>query len=199
MLHISGSPSASGSTDEEILSRYLESGNLDVLGELYSRYIHLVYGVALKYLSDREAAKDATMQVFEKLIVEIPRHRVENFRSWLYVLTKNHCFMQLRTEKSQARMHEKWKTEQENMESGEEMHPLDEECENLEGALRECMNRLKDEQRRCIELFYYKKQCYKEISDQLNLPEKKVKSHLQNGKRNLRICLEEKNGTETTI
>jgi RNA polymerase sigma-70 factor (ECF subfamily) len=81
------------------------------------------------------------------------------------------------------------------MESGQEMHPLDNEDPSLEDALKECLDRLKEEQRQCIELFYYQKMCYKEISEKLGLPEKKVKSFLQNGKRNLRICLEEKDVT----
>ena len=180
-------------TDEELLGRFRDSGNLDILGELYSRYIHLVYGVSLKYLGSRSDAQDATMHIFEKLVTELPKHEVLNFKSWLYVLTKNHCFMEIRSRKITDKRLEGIKTEQEFMESGEEMHPIDKEDQSTEDALKDCIEKLKAEQKACIDLFYYKKLCYKEIAEQLKMDEKKVKSFLQNGKRNLKICLEEKN------
>jgi RNA polymerase sigma factor (sigma-70 family) len=180
-------------SDEELLGKYLDSGDLDILGELYARYMHMVYGVSLKYLEDREEARDAVMQIFEKLVVDLPRHDVRNFRNWLYVLTRNHCFMQLRAARYHDRKMEEIKIEFEFMESGNEMHPVDREDGYNEDALRKCMEQLKSEQKQCIELFYYQKLCYREISDRLHMDEKKVKSHLQNGKRNLKICLENKN------
>ena len=79
-----------------------------MLGELYSGYMHLVYGVCLKYLKDRDESMDAVMQIFEKLIIEIPKQRIENFRSWLHVVTKNYCLMQLRSQKSQDERLKEW-------------------------------------------------------------------------------------------
>ena len=79
------------------------------------------------------------------------------------------------------------------MESEEEMHPLDREDHSMEDALKDCMEQLKTEQKQCIELFYYQKLCYQEIAEKLHMEEKKVKSYLQNGKRNLKICMEGKN------
>ncbi len=180
-------------TDENLLGLFLNSGNLDLLGELYSRHMHLVYGVALKYLGDPDDAKDATMQIFEKLIAELPGQEIRRFKSWLYVLTKNHCLMELRAKKSIDKRLDGYKTEVEFMESDQEMHPLDREDQSIEQALRDCVDKLKDQQKQCVELFYYKKMCYREISDSLGMAEKKVKSFLQNGKRNLKICLESKN------
>ncbi len=179
--------------DEELLLRFKKSGSLDTLGELYSRYMHLVYGVALKYLQDREEAKDLVMQIFEKLISDLPGHEVRNFKSWLYVLTKNQCLMQIRSRKSTDGRLEGYKIEQQFMESEHELHPLDKDEPSLEEALKECMEQLKDEQKQCIQLFYYQKLCYQEVAEKLKMDEKKVKSYLQNGKRNLKNCLEEKN------
>lgn len=191
MLEISGKHAER--SDEELLRQFVKSGNLDPLGALYSRYMHLVYGVALKYLNNREDARDVVMQIFEKLIVDLPGHEVRNFKSWLYVLSKNHCLMQIRAKKSSDGRLEGYKIEQEFMESEQDLHPLDKEEHSLEEALRECIEQLKAEQKQCIELFYYQKKCYQEIADQLEMNEKKVKSYLQNGKRNLKICLEKKN------
>ncbi len=190
MLEISGKhPDRS---DEELLLQFDRSGSLDTLGELYSRYMHLVYGVSLKYLGNQEDARDSVMQIFEKLVSDLPGQEVRNFKSWLYVLTKNHCLMQIRSQKSADGRLEGYKIEREFMESEPEMHPIDREDQSVEDALRDCIARLKHEQKQCIELFYYQKLCYQEIAESLSLTEKKVKSYLQNGKRNLKICLEGK-------
>jgi RNA polymerase sigma-70 factor (ECF subfamily) len=133
------------------------------------------------------------MQIFEKLITDLPRHEVKNFKSWLYVLTKNHCLMEIRSRKSADHRLEGLKTEQEFMESEGELHPIDREDNSIEDALKECIEQLKSEQKECIELFYYQKHCYQEIAEKLHMEEKKVKSYLQNGKRNLKLCLESKN------
>ncbi len=180
-------------TDHYLLKQYQETDNLDFLGELYNEYTHLVFGVCLKYLQNRENAKDAVMQIFEKLIIDIPKNNIDNFKSWLYVVSKNHCLMQLRSEKTKAEQIKKFHIEQEVfMESEQELHPIDEDEANLNKALQDCIEKLKDEQKKCIQLFYLEEKPYKEISDTLNLEEKKVKSYLQNGKRNLKLCLESK-------
>jgi RNA polymerase sigma-70 factor (ECF subfamily) len=191
MLEISGKHQ--DKSDEELLLLYRRTGQLEQLGELYSRYMPLVYGVSLKYLQDREEAMDSVMQIFEKLVAELPRHQVKSFKSWLYVITKNHCLMTLRAKKTDSKRKEEIKRAQDFMESDDEMHPLDRDDPVPEKALKECIGELKEEQRKCIELFYFQEHCYKEISEQLRMEEKKVKSHLQNGKRNLKICLERKN------
>jgi len=191
MLEISGKHQKI--SDEGLLEKFKLSGNLDLLGELFSRHMHLVYGVSLKYFKDRDEAQDAVMNIFEKLVTDLPKHEVQNFKSWLYVLTKNHCLMEIRSRKSNDRRLAGLKIEQEFMESEYNLHPLDREEEIIGDALKECIEKLKSEQKQCIELFYYKKLCYQEVAEKLNLEEKKVKSYLQNGKRNLKICLEGKN------
>ena len=181
-------------TDDELLSEYRSGGDPEVLGELYLRYIHLVYGVCLKYLREREESMDAVMEIFEKLIIEIPAHEVANFRSWLYVVTKNFCLMHLRSQKSRFEKHLDWQKEEYLiMENNPALHPIDEEMTEMDGELEDCIGRLKDEQRECIRQFYFDNRCYIEIARSMNIDEKKVKSHLQNAKRNLKICLEEKN------
>lgn len=185
-----------GSTlsDEALINKFLETGDLDWLGILYQRYTPLVYGVCLKYYREREESKDAVMQIFEKLVVEIKKHEVTQFRSWLYVMTKHYCFRQLRNKASELKRLEKYSKE-EIMESETFMSPLDEPEENkLNKALKECLEKLKKEQRISVELFYYKEKCYQEISEEMHIPLNKVKSYIQNGKRNLKICLEQKNG-----
>lgn len=185
------SRNSSDLSDQEILLRYKKKNNPELLGYLYSRYIVLVYGLCLKYFEDRERAKDASMQIFEELAVELHRHEIQNFKSWLYVFSKNYCLMELRKEKSLRKKEEQW-IENENrfMENLEDLHPIDGDEINLNEALKNCISKLKEEQKLCISLFYFENKSYREITEATKLDEKKVKSLLQNGKRNLKICLE---------
>jgi len=189
-LRISGKK-ADKYSDEDLLTGYINEKSLDLLGILYERYMPMVYGVCLKYYKERERSQDAVMGIFEKLVTELDRHKVENFRSWLYVLTKNYCLMELRqinSERSGVRSLEK--EEKFFMENDYELHPIDRNDNNIDKALEYCIDRLKDEQQKCIRLFYYESRSYREIADLLRMDELKVKSLLQNGKRNLKICLE---------
>jgi RNA polymerase sigma-70 factor (ECF subfamily) len=182
-------------TDEEFVERFKASGDLEQLGLLYERYMHLVYGVSLKYLESRDDAKDMVTSIFEKLITELPKHEIQQFKSWLYVLTKNQCLMKIRSDKSERRRKEAWENEEAVfMESVEEMHPIDEEEQSLNTILQECIKELKGQQQECIRLFYFENRSYREITALLGLEEKKVKSYIQNGKRNLKNCIELKHG-----
>ena len=184
-----------GDTDEWLIAKFKSSGDLEFLGKLYEKYMHLVYGVCLKYLKDRDAGQDAVMQIFEKLIVELPKREIENFKPWLHVIAKNHCLMQLRSEKSKTKQQEKiYKSDSVFMENSYELHHNNEQVieQDLE-ALKKCIEQLKTEQKECVKLFYLQEKCFQEIVEETNFELKKVKSHIQNGKRNLKICME-KNG-----
>ena len=179
---------ATPKTDGELILLYKKTGNLALIGELYTRYTALVYGVCLKYLKDRDEAKDASMQLFEKLIETLKSHEVENFKSWLYVSARNYCLMQIRSKKGKFK-EEIFALDVENQFL---MHPEEENGleENLE-KLEECISKLVDGQRECVRLFYLDEKCYKEITIITGFDLNQVKSFIQNGKRNLKICMEE--------
>ncbi|MDA3929482.1 MAG: sigma-70 family RNA polymerase sigma factor [Prolixibacteraceae bacterium] len=176
------------------IRQFRNSGDLEILGTLYEKYMHLVYGVGLKYFKNRDQASEIVMQVFEKLTVEAGKQEITNFRSWLYVVAKNQCLMELRKLNAEDNRFRLWQAEEKRiMESGFELHPLD-DSQRLSDALQDCITKLIDEQKSSIDLFYFKKKSYQEISILLKIEEKKVKSSIQNGKRNLKICLESSNG-----
>jgi RNA polymerase sigma-70 factor (ECF subfamily) len=184
-------------SDEELLNQYRLSEETGIIGQLFSRHMHLVYGVCLKYLKNRDEAQDAVMSIFEKLLKEIPRHKIENFRNWLHVVTRNYCLMHLRSEKSKDEKFIDWMNDPVIfMESSSVQHPIDDDNQKIEEDLMDCIERLRDEQKECIRNFYFNNKCYKEIADEMNINEKKVKSYLQNAKRNLKLCLDEKNAEE---
>lgn len=165
-----------------------------VLTDLFKEHMHLVFGVCMNYLGEREKAKDAVMQIFEKLLTGYREEEIVNIRTWLFVITKNHCLMQIRSDKASEARDWKWGEAHAGfMENENGLHPLDEEDHIPEDALKECLEKLKDEQRKCIHMFYYEDKCYREIAGETGMNEKNVKSHLQNGKRNLKLCLESKN------
>lgn len=173
--------------DKELVNLFRTSGNMEVLAVLFQRYMDLLYGVCLKYLKQPETAKDAVMQIFEELIAKLPKHEVENFKSWLYTLAKNYCLMQLRTPKN-------LKTTEFNpdsMQLEEEMHlnGIQLKEENLQ-KLERCLETLSAEQKKAVELFYLQNKCYKEIAEVTGIEWNKVRSFIQNGRRNLKICME---------
>lgn len=183
-------------SDDQLLDSFQQTGDIEVLGVLFERYMHLIYGVCLKYLKNREDAQDAVMEIYEKLGKELLVKQVDKLKPWLYVVTKNHCLMQLRSHQSQLKKEKEYeKSEITLMESSLIEHPIIDnwEPEEMDKRLQECLNKLREQQRSCIELFYFKELCYKDISDNLKLDIKKVKSYIQNGKRNLKNCIEANN------
>lgn len=181
-------------TDQELIDAYKRTGDVETLGVLYARYFHLVYGVCLKYLEDKEESQDAVMQIFEKLLSELPKFEVRNFGSWLHVLTKNYCLMQLRASRAENRQLEKYSREKivefEHYEHPSEKITIETHLE----VMAKCIEQLPEEQKKCVDLFYIKEKSYREIVEIAGYELKKVKSHLQNGKRNIKICIEKNIG-----
>jgi RNA polymerase sigma factor (sigma-70 family) len=174
-------------TDEELISLYKETDDLEIVGILYDRYTALTFGVCLKYLKDREESRDAVMQIFEKLIISLKSHEINVFKGWLYVTARNHCLMQLRARKGK------------NFEelspflmetSGNGHHEQGVEIEGDLSRLEKCMDALANEQQQCVRLFYLQQKCYREITESTGYDLNRVKSYIQNGKRNLKICME---------
>lgn len=190
-----GKPILDTTTDEELVARYRNSHDSIYVGELYLRYTHLVYGTCLKYLKDSNDAKDATMQIFELLIRELKRHHITTFKPWLYTVVKNFCMMEFRkagSTKEQVR-----KTAKElprNMEMSDKTH-LEEYAEKetlLQGMERGLMA-LKEEQRKCLQLFYLENLSYKAIQEATGFTLNEIKSYIQNGKRNLKLYMTNNN------
>ena len=176
-------------SDAELLLLYKKTGELQVLSELYQRYMELVYGVSLKYLKDPESARDTVMQVFEELIPKLKKHDVENFKSWLHQVVKNHCLMQLRTPRNLRTV----EINPDLVQSEENVHlnGVLEKEENF-ARLDYCLNTLSDDQRKIIQLFYLEGKCYNEIVEQTGIEWNQVRSLIQNGRRNLKKCMESK-------
>ncbi|SKB74550.1 RNA polymerase sigma-70 factor, ECF subfamily [Sphingobacterium nematocida] len=176
--------------EKELLLEYRLTGNLDVLGKLYAPYMSLLYGVCFKYLQNADRSQDAVMHIFEELIGKLRLHEVDNFKSWLHVYTKNYCLMQLRKDKRAVHLdiEDNLFESERKLEQGDEFKWSEEDFEKLD----HCIQKLNIEQRECVRLFYLEQMCYKDIAEQTGYELNKVKSAIQNGKRNLKICMESK-------
>jgi len=177
-------------TDKELVSLFKRNSDSKYVSELYQRYMELVFGVCLKYFKDAEKAKDGVMDIYESLSVKLKQHEVDNFKAWLSVVARNHCLMQLRSPRN-------LKTTELNtdfMQSVQQSHLKNEVLEKEESfkMLENCMDTLPKDQQQSIQLFYLEKKCYNEISEITGFEWSKVRSYIQNGKRNLKLCLEEK-------
>lgn len=182
-------------TDEELILKYRKTEQNAYVGELYKRYSHLVFGVCLKYLKNEEDARDAVIQLFEKLMEDLKDHDIKRFKPWLHTVARNHCLMKLRKLKTERKRENEYKydsPEEKNHSWQPEVNESSVEMkkEKQITLLEKGIESLKEEQRICIELFFLKELCYKEIAQKTALPMKKVKSHIQNGKRNLKIFME---------
>ncbi len=165
---------------QDWILNYQQNPTPNALGEIFRHWGHLVYGVALKYIGNKEEANDCVSDIFEKLLVHIPQEPIQNGAAWLHTVTKFHCLMKIRAQKAQykqldtSRMHTN------------SVH----EIENLLGKMEHLMTQLKTPQRQCIEALFLRQLSYEQITQEFGYGFNEIKSHVQNGKRNLRLALE---------
>jgi len=180
-------------TDNELLAKYHIAHDNRWLGILLQRYTLLLFGVCMKYLKNEDDAKDSVQQIFLKVIQELRKYRVEYFKSWLYMVARNHCLMKLRDRQSKipVELTENLAVSTEETTDWQKLVQNDLTCEMMESSLKE----LNPEQQQCVTLFYLEKKSYREISDTTGFSSLQVKSYIQNGKRNLRILIEKKLNT----
>jgi RNA polymerase sigma-70 factor (ECF subfamily) len=173
-------------SDEELLAQFIQTSNQEVLGQLYAQYIPLVYGLCLKYLQQTEDAEDAVHQIYEELTQKIHHYRIENFKTWLYSVAKNHCLQILR--KNKHFLFEEIDGNVMELDTFEHLIDVNDDKER-EDALNSCLDTLPAEQRQCITSFFFEDCSYADIVRQTGFALNKVKSYIQNGKRNLKICI----------
>jgi RNA polymerase sigma-70 factor (ECF subfamily) len=177
-------------TDQQLLEQFYADHNNEWLGILLQRYTLLLLGVCMKYLKNEDDAKDSVQQIFFKVIQELQKYKVEFFKSWLYMVAKNHCLMKLRDRQGKitTEINDRLSTKAEEEMNRDRLIQNDHTLELMEEALKE----LNPEQRQCVTLFYLQKKSYQEVSEVTGYNMLQVKSYIQNGKRNLKILIEKK-------
>ena len=174
-------------TDAQLLELYYQKNDNELLGILLQRYTLLLLGTCLKYLKNETEARDAVQQVFLKSLTEIPKYKITYFKSWIYMVAKNHCLMLLRNKNITLEFDSVSVVEEDNNKR-EELFLKEEQLNILEASIDE----LNDGQKECIQMFYLQKKSYQEVCEHTGFTLLQVKSFIQNGKRNLKILMEKK-------
>jgi RNA polymerase sigma factor (sigma-70 family) len=181
-----GLPTHNTLSDAELLQLHKTTQNNEWLGILLQRYTLLLFGVCMKYFKNENLAKDGVQQIFLKCLATIPKHDIDFFKGWIYMVARNYCLMELRHKSGTTELTENLDSEDES-----EIQLLQEKEINLQW-LEECLPQLNNEQHLCIKLFYLEQKTYHEIVEQTNFTFMQVKSHIQNGKRKLKILIDKK-------
>ena len=173
-------------SEAELINKYQTSKDQSWLGQLFTPYFNLIFGLCLKYFKDRTKAEDAVMDIYELLSRKLLTHDVKDFRPWLFVVSKNFCLEQLRKGQKQQLK----KNEAIDMYSATIFHPDDIDKEAQLVKMEECIDKLKSVQKNCIKAFYLEALTYEDIVDKYQIEWNKVRSNIQNGRRNLKKCME---------
>lgn len=194
-------------SDTELVLKFKDTRDNAIVGELFKRYTQLVFGVCMKYFKNEDEAKDGVMQVFEKILTDLHRHNIDNFKGWLYMVAKNHCLMYFRIRKTHIELprhltgdfgenhsDDSVLSPERNgveipVELTSSMHHNGEEKEKQLTLMESSIKELNPEQKVCIELFYLQEKSYEEVAKISGYSMKEVKSYIQNGKRNLKIIM----------
>ncbi len=179
-------------SDEELIALLNDQTYNEIINEIFNRYSYILYGLCYKYLKNTEESKDAVQSIFEKIFTDLGNHSVRNLKSWLFVVAKNYCLMQIRKKQVETKeltaensSHVLLKLYEEEIGQKNE----NDEMENHVSELLRCIDKLSSQQSICINLMYLDDKSYKEIADITGFSLNEVKSHIQNGKRNLRKLL----------
>jgi RNA polymerase sigma-70 factor (ECF subfamily) len=179
-------------SDEELLKHYKQSGNKDLFADLFKKHVSVVYGTCLFYLQDKDEAQDATMQLFEKLMLDINNREIDNFKGWLSFVVRNHCISLIRKNKSQnkhMKSYYEFEYEEPSFEKEEKINAISDDT--MIDQMKLCLPKLKENQRICVELFYLKNKSYQDIARDTHFTLNEIKSYIQNGKRNLKLLIED--------
>lgn len=179
-------------SDEELLKHYKQTGDKEIFADLFKKHVSVVYGSCLFYLQDKDEAQDATMQLFEKLMLDVNNREIDNFKGWLSFVVRNHCISIIRKTKSQTKnikSYYEFEYEAPNSETEEKINSVNDAV--LLENMQLCLPKLKENQRICVELFYLKNKSYQDIANETSFTLNEIKSYIQNGKRNLKLLLED--------
>ncbi len=179
-------------SDEALLKHYKQSGDKELFADLFKKHVTAVYGTCLFYLQDKDEAQDATMQLFEKMMLDLNSREITNFKGWLSFVVRNHCISLIRKNKTtykNIKSYYEFEYEDSTYEAEEKIASVSDDV--LLEEMKNCLPMLKEKQKICVELFYLQNKSYQDIANETSLSLNEIKSHIQNGKRNLKLLIEE--------
>lgn len=174
-------------SDEQLIEGFTLQNDATYIAELFGRYADLVFGLCLKHLKDVHDSEDTAYEIFEILLKKIPTNNITQFKSWLYRVTSNYCIDKIRKRKTNQIIYvdDKFESFIDILDYNDSQ-----EKEALLKKIDNCLSKLNEDQKTCIDLFYFQEKTYQDIALTLNISWSATRSYIQNGKRNLKICME---------
>jgi RNA polymerase sigma-70 factor (ECF subfamily) len=174
-------------SDEDILQKYQVSFEAEYIGELFRRYVPLLYGIGLKYLQSADKAQDAVMQLFETITTQTPLNEIKEFKTGICTLMKNRCLQTLHENHQEKPADSQTNTiEQHEILSIFEKEQTDEKRRMLQMQVK----KLPVEQRIPIIRFFTDEMSYMDIADSTGHKLKQVKGLIGDGMQNLKTYME---------
>ncbi len=177
-------------SDQDLLFRYRVKNEQIALGALFRKYMEDVFKICFHYIKCDQTAEDQTMEVYRKVLEACKKYEIENFKAWLITITHNHCKTYLSNRQKKQIAHQKFQNSN-NLETHTENLAFSKPNES-EDVLKKSLESLKECQYECLSLHYLDGYSYKEIEQITSFSLKNIKSHIQNGKKNLKKILSKK-------
>jgi len=171
--------------ESSLLQKYIKTKNLAHLLDLYKPYMHLVYGLAFKFVREPKQSQEIVYCIFKKLIKEVKKQEIRVFGSWLYALSREYCVKWRQRSRSEA-----GKVIALGGSSSTPITFYDEDDEAFEAELSSMedeINNLKKEQEKCLQLFFKEQKCFQEIAKITGWDVSLIKRHIRNAKRRVNI------------
>lgn len=170
---------------EQTLVSRVQTGDFAAVEELYGRYSRQAFGLALKILNSNEAAEDAVQDAFLRFwkqpkSFDSSRGR---FSTWLLSVVHNLCIDQIRRKRNKAVSIDQQEAQEHLNYMADEQVAIEEEVwlGMQRTVIRKAMNDLPLEQRRVIELAFFKGLTHQEIAQETSQPLGTVKSRIRQG------------------
>ncbi len=166
-------------TDFELLDRFRRHGDRAAFERIVARHRPWLHRVCARLLRSDEAARDATQDVFARVLNRLDTFRGDNFPGWLKAIAVNCCLNTIDRDKRWAPLEAAGEAPAADL--GPELQLL-----RLEEGVRarHLIARLPERQKIVFCLKYIDDCSYQEIERLTGFSNKEVKSFLQNARRN---------------
>jgi len=175
----------------EPVVRRARKGDADAFGELYHQFYPRVLGLCRHLLGSREAAEDATGEVFIRV-----QRAMKTFDSalpfprWLLSIASHHCIDQLRRRRVEHRLFDPSEVETHDPASLSASPLQDLVAAERRDAVRSGVEALPERYRMPLVLRYYSEMSYEQIAGALGLNRNHVATLIFRAKQELRRTLE---------
>jgi RNA polymerase sigma-70 factor (ECF subfamily) len=172
-------------SEEELLRSFTEDGDKAGFAELFNRNSRKIYQACFAFFRDSALAEDATQETFLRAYQNNDRFHGGDYVAWLHRIARNACIDQWRRKRPEVAIDD-------TDESAPVQLSVASPDANMQIAIQHLhreLNKLPADQKRCLEL-KIEGYSYEETAARTGLTMDAVRSHLQNGRRTLRLRMQ---------